>query len=62
MRHGNSAWSKGKRMCEIQDEAYSEAMDEIRRLKDLCRRAANQMEAGWEPSGNLISELRKAAQ
>jgi hypothetical protein len=34
----------------------------IQGYKRLLIRAANQMEAGWEPSGNLIAELRKAAE
>jgi hypothetical protein len=52
-------------LAEAYDRAYSAGWfagsEEIKRLKALLRRAANQMEAGWEPSGNLIKELRKTA-
>jgi hypothetical protein len=60
----------------IQDEAYSEAMDEIKRLKALLTRAADALEkVASYVSGDsdayrylrleeqrLIQELRKAAQ
>lgn len=52
-------------MSQIQDEAYTEACQEIDRLKALCARAAEALEAypvgsGWNLV--LIDELREAAQ
>jgi hypothetical protein len=49
----------------IQDEAYSEAMDEIKRLKALLTRAADALALLNRPANSpaisgLIVELRKA--
>jgi hypothetical protein len=59
----------GARVSDIQDEAYSEACDEIKRLKALLTRAADALERvdkNWPnedygADAPLIKKLRKAA-